>query len=80
MPLYHQIPLEPSSFVLFLHVHDQALALPYTYEYCALILHTKGTFSSFVLDLLYVYEKSLVGLVVRAEKVAEYVYLTVDSR
>jgi hypothetical protein len=36
------------------------------------ILHTKGTFSSFVLDLLYVYEKSLVGLVVRAEKVAEY--------
>jgi hypothetical protein len=66
--------------VLFLHVYNQALALPYTYEYCALILHTKGTFSSFVLDLLYVYEKSSVALVVRAEKVAEYVYLTVDSR
>jgi hypothetical protein len=65
--------------VLFLYVYDQALALPYMYEYCALILYIKGTFSSFVLDLFYVYEKSLVGLVVRAEKVAEYIYLTIDS-
>ena len=80
MLLYYQIPFVPSSFVLFLHVYDQALALLYTYEYCALILHTKSTFSSFVLDLLYVYEKSLVGFVIRAEKVAKYVYLTIDSR
>jgi hypothetical protein len=80
MLLYYQIPLIPFSFVLFLHVYNQALALSYTYEYCDLILHTKGTFSSFVLDLLYVYEKSLVGLVVRAEKMAEYVYLTVNSQ
>jgi hypothetical protein len=80
MLLYYQISLIPSSFMLFLHVYDQALALSYTYEYCALILHTKGTFSSFVLDLLYVYEKSLVSLVVRAEKVAEYIYLTINSQ
>jgi hypothetical protein len=79
MLLYHQIPLVLFSFVLFLHVYNQALALPYTYEYCALILHTKGTFSSFVLDLLYVYEMSLVGLVVRAKKMAKYVYLTIYS-
>jgi hypothetical protein len=65
--------------VLFLYVYNQALALPYTYEYYALILYTKGTFSSFVLDLLYVYKKSLVSFVVRAEKVAEYVYLTINS-
>jgi hypothetical protein len=71
--------LYPSVSCSFSHVYDKALALPYTYKYCALILHTKGTFSSFVLDLLYIHEKSLVGLVVRAEKVAEYVYLTIDS-
>jgi hypothetical protein len=78
MLLYYQIPLILFSFVFLLYVYNQALALLYTYEYCALILYTEGTFSSFVLNLFYVYKKSLVGFVVCAKKVAKYVYLTVN--
>jgi hypothetical protein len=48
------------------------------YEYYALILYTKGTFSFFVFDLLYIYKKSLVGFVMCAKKVTKYIYLTID--